>query len=144
MHQFASVLLVDTRGWLLLQERDSNPVIDPDRWGFPGGHLEDGEAPEEGARRELEEETGLRVREGELRLWRTLEVFHEAYDSLDLIHLFVAPTSATDDDIECNEGRRIVFVDPHRVTSLPLTAGAAVALPEFLASPEHRTIKEQA
>lgn len=33
-------------------------------WGFPKGHLEDGEAPAEAARRETEEETGL----GDLRL----------------------------------------------------------------------------
>ena len=43
MHRFASVLLVDRRGWLLLQERDEHPVIDPEKWGFVGGHVEDGE-----------------------------------------------------------------------------------------------------
>lgn len=30
-------------------------------WSFPKGHLEEGEAPEAGARRELEEETGIRA-----------------------------------------------------------------------------------
>jgi 8-oxo-dGTP diphosphatase len=30
-----------------------------DTWSFPGGHLDDGETPEECAVRELEEETGL-------------------------------------------------------------------------------------
>ncbi len=30
-----------------------------DNWGFPKGHLEDGESPAEAARRETEEETGL-------------------------------------------------------------------------------------
>ncbi len=43
MHRFASVLLVDPRGWVLLQERDERPVIDPDRWGLVGGHVEPGE-----------------------------------------------------------------------------------------------------
>lgn len=28
-------------------------------WGFPKGHLDDGESPEDAARREVEEETGL-------------------------------------------------------------------------------------
>ncbi|MFA5134836.1 MAG: NUDIX hydrolase [Patescibacteria group bacterium] len=31
-------------------------------WGFPGGHLEFGEAPEDCIRREVREETGLAVR----------------------------------------------------------------------------------
>ncbi len=38
--------------WLLI--RDSY-----DNWGFPKGHLEDGESPAEAARRETGEETGL-------------------------------------------------------------------------------------
>lgn len=32
---------------------------DDKKWCFPGGHLDEGERPEEGARRELMEETGL-------------------------------------------------------------------------------------
>lgn len=143
MHQFASVVLVDPRGWVLLQERDSNPAIDPDRWGFSGGHLEPGETPEEGAYRELEEETGLRLPAGTLRLWQSIEVFHEAYHSDDVMHLFAAATDATDDDIDCQEGRRIVFVEPGRAMQLPLTAATAIALPLFLDSPDYSQLKEQ-
>ncbi|NGZ99920.1 NUDIX domain-containing protein [Nocardioides sp. W3-2-3] len=51
-HRFASVLLVDERGWLLLQERDENPVIDPGCWGFVGGHVDEGEEPDAAAYRE--------------------------------------------------------------------------------------------
>ena len=55
MHRFACVLLVDQRGRLLLQERDEHPVIDPEKWGLPGGHVEDGEDYEPAAYRELQE-----------------------------------------------------------------------------------------
>ena len=37
--RFSGVLLVDRKGWILLQERDEHPVIDPDCWGLVGGAL---------------------------------------------------------------------------------------------------------
>ena len=45
MAEVALVGLVDARGWLLLQERDDQTRIDPDRWGLPGGGVEPGETP---------------------------------------------------------------------------------------------------
>lgn len=46
-------------------------------WSLPGGHLEPGETPEEAARREVEEETGLKP--GPLHYFCTHEV-HVAHD----------------------------------------------------------------
>lgn len=136
VHEFSSVILVDPRGWLLLQERDSDPVIDPDRWGLPGGHLDEGEDPEACAYRELEEETGVRLESG-LGWWRDVEVFHEAYGSHDVCHVFLGATTLTDDDIVCGEGRRIVFVDPAEALSLDLTAAAAIVLPMLVGTDLH-------
>ena len=48
-------------GRLLMQERGSDALHDPDRWGYPGGDLEDGEDFVSAAVRELEEETSLVV-----------------------------------------------------------------------------------
>ena len=134
MHRFASVLLVDGRGWLLLQERDEHPVIDPDRWGLVGGHVDPGEDPEAAAYRELEEETGIRLSRGELSLWRDTEVFHEAYGTVDEVQVWVGRTTLTDADIVVGEGRRIVFVEPDRARALDLSASASRVVPEFLAS----------
>ena len=55
----ARVLLVDDEGRLLLFQ-DSDPGL-PDRhwWITPGGGIEPGESEVDGARRELQEETGL-------------------------------------------------------------------------------------
>ena len=132
--RFAGVLLVDRRGWLLLQERDEHPVIDPERWGPPGGHLEPGEDPASGAARELHEETGVRLAPADLRLWREIEVFHEAYGSHDRMHVYAAPVDLADADIVCGEGRRIVFVEPSAARALDLTASAAISVPGFLDS----------
>ena len=137
MHRFSSVVLVDGRGWLLLQERDEHPVIDPERWGFVGGGVEDGEDYEAAAYRELAEETGVRLDNG-LEIFGTFEVLHPhcfaETGELDEFQLWATRTALTDDDIVLGEGRQIVFVDPAQVARLELTASATVALGEFLRS----------
>ncbi len=140
MHRFASILLVDRRGWLLLQERDERPVIDPGKWGLVGGHVEDGEEFEPAAYRELEEETGIGLPPRTLRRWRELEVFHEAYGTLDTTQVWYAAGELSDADVVLGEGRQIVFVDPCRARALPLTASAALVVPDFLDSPEYREL----
>lgn len=140
MHRFASVLLVDPRGRLLLQERDEHPVIDPERWGLVGGHVEEHEEFEAAAYRELEEETGIRLAPGELSLWLDTEVFHEAYGTLDEVQVWVAATTLADADIVVGEGRQIVFVDPDRAQALDLTASASRIVPEFTASGTYRDL----
>ncbi len=144
MRRFASALLVDPRGWLLLQERDEHPVIDPERWSLPGGHVEEGEDVLAAAHRELEEETGLRLAPGALRAWRELAVFHEGYASTDPVHVHVAATTVTDADVDCREGRRIVFVDPAALPDLPLSALAEQALPLLLVDPAYAALVAEA
>lgn len=140
-NSFAGVILVDPRGWILLQERDEHPRIDPEKWGLSGGHLEPGETFETGAQRELEEETGVRLDVSELEPFGEFMVDHRhAYGTWDRMQVFVAATTLTDADIECHEGRRIVFVDPVEALALDLTAGAAKILPSFLASAHYRRL----
>ncbi|WP_183097640.1 NUDIX hydrolase [Nocardioides pelophilus] len=141
MRHFASILLVDQRGWVLLQERDEHPVIDPGCWGFVGGHVDPDEEPETAAYRELLEETGLRVEPPALELWREVSIYHAAYESFDDVFVYTAASTATDADIVVGEGRQIVFVDPATVSELPLTASATRILPEFLASDRYQTLR---
>ncbi len=136
--EFGCVLLVDADGAVLLQERDEHAPIDPDRWGLAGGHLEAGEDAEQGAYRELEEETGVRLEPGTLEHLETLRVFHPHYGSVDRVHVFAARVDLTDADIECHEGRQIVFVPPDRARSLDLTMTGVLAVPAFLDSDTYR------
>ncbi len=132
--RLASVILVDRRGWLLLQERDEFPVIDPEKWGFVGGHVEDGEDFETGAYRELEEETGIRQAPGTLDLWGEFTPRLDTHPDDVWMQVWVAATDLTDDDVECHEGRRIVFVDPARVLDLDLGGSPSTIVPQFLTS----------
>ncbi|MEO9323666.1 NUDIX domain-containing protein [Nocardioides sp. C4-1] len=138
MPTFACVALVDRRGWVLLQERDEHAPIDPECWGLSGGHVEPGEDVEAAAYRELLEETGLDLPPGTLTHHATYDVFHEHYGSTDPVHVFVAGLDLADDDVECHEGRRIVFVDPGTFGDLTLTHSASVALPDLLRSDLYR------
>ena len=141
MHRFAGVLLLDERGWLLLQERDEHPAIDPDKWGLPGGHLDEGEEFGVAAHRELLEETGVDLGPDDLTFWREFRVDHRAaYGTWDRMQVFVARTTLSDADIECREGRQIVFVDPAAARSLPLSAAASVIVPAFLESSDYASM----
>jgi ADP-ribose pyrophosphatase YjhB (NUDIX family) len=133
---FASVVLVDREGRILLQERDEHARIDPEAWGLAGGHVEPGEDFEPAAYRELEEETGVRLAPGTLALFGEFVVDHtRAHGTWDRMQVFVAATDLTDADIDCREGRQIVFVEPDVARGLDLTSAAADVVPAFLDSP---------
>jgi 8-oxo-dGTP pyrophosphatase MutT (NUDIX family) len=137
---FGCVILVDAEGRILLQERDERAPIDPDRWGLSGGHLEPGEDPEAGALREVEEETAVRLEPGTLELFEVFRVFHPAYGSVDRVHVYVGRVDLTDDDIDCREGRQIVFVEPERARHLDLTMAGVLVVPTFLDSEDYRRL----
>ncbi len=138
-----SVLLVDPRGWVLLQERDGQAPVSPNQWGLVGGHLEEGESWEDALHRELHEETGLIV--SGLELWFDEIVQHSPKISSHLAdhwQIWVGRTDARDGDIELGEGRQIVFVDPEEIRhrSLDLAMSAQHVLPLFLNSSTYRSL----
>jgi 8-oxo-dGTP pyrophosphatase MutT (NUDIX family) len=133
MTRLSVILLVDPRGWVLLQERDEHAPRAANQWGMVGGHVEDGEEFEPAAYRELAEETGIRLGGG-LRLWRDEHFRYSDMDRPFHYQVWVAPTTLTDADIVVGEGRQIVFVPPEQIRTLDLSESCAYFTAELLRS----------
>jgi 8-oxo-dGTP pyrophosphatase MutT (NUDIX family) len=140
VRRLASVLLVNQDGAILLQLREPDAHMDPDRWGLPGGHVEPGEDPAFAARRELHEETGLQVH-GELSLFR-----HDNFPArlnpgmrIDW-HVFCGATLARQQDVVLGEGAALRFFTPAEAVALPLASGVDQVVPAFLGSDAYRSL----
>ncbi len=131
--KLAVILLVERRGWVLLQERDEFAPRAANQWGMVGGHVEDGEDFEPAAYRELKEETSVDLPPGSLTLWREAE-FTYPDGHRGNYRVYAAAVELTDADIVVGEGRRIVFVEPTRIPELDLAGSARHFVPDFLTS----------
>ncbi|MEJ7794356.1 MAG: NUDIX hydrolase [Nocardioides sp.] len=118
MDLVALVGLLDSRGWLLLQERDEHAPVDLNKWGLVGGGVERGETSAAAAQRELTEETGIACDYLVALGSHLLPCVVQGEDHVDL---FTARMPLTDVHVECREGRQIVFVEPNAIASLNLT-----------------------
>lgn len=74
MKVIAAIILENGKGEFLLYLRDNKPEIPfPDHWDLIGGHVEEGETPEEALVREVREELDFDLREF---------VFYKKYECL--------------------------------------------------------------
>ena len=129
-HVSAGIILVDEQGRILLEHRSDDPsIMFPGFWGITGGAAQGGESPEEAARREVLEETGLEVEE-----MRPFRVYQEE-DASGLryeLHIFHAPLPPG--EARPGEGQDLRLFSPPELPQLPLAYNHAEVLAEFLAS----------
>lgn len=140
--RFATALLVDDRGWVLLQERDDEAPRAANLWGMVGGHVEDDEDFDTAVYRELEEETGIALPPGSLRLYREDDFrYPDGYGGH--YRVYAARVSLRDEDVVVGEGRQIVFVDPARIADLALAGSSLHFVVPFPASPIYAALRAE-
>lgn len=91
-------VIMDPTGKFLGVSRKHNPGD----FGFPGGHIEKGETPEQAAVRELEEETGLRC--------SNLEKLITLNDGKTKVYVF---TCTAEGEIDTDESGVVRWVEPN-------------------------------
>ncbi len=111
------IVLLREDGAALLQLRDDKPDLqDAGLWVFPGGHVESGERPEEGAWREFMEET--RYRCGPLHRLVSFPSESIGYEPGYEVVFFWTPFDGRQ-PFTCCEGQEVRFVAREEVEGLP-------------------------
>jgi 8-oxo-dGTP pyrophosphatase MutT (NUDIX family) len=135
------VIEIDRWGRLLLQLRDADlpPERYPDAWSMPGGILEPGEAPDAGALREFEEETGQLLED--LKFFRLYRRDPDLPTSLtDLFHIYYVDADLDEDLLEVNEGQAFKYWAPNELAALNIPPHARRILDDFLADAAYRAM----
>ena len=134
---------VTTLGYLIhdgsyLMLHRTKKAVDPNhnKWIGVGGHVENGETPDECFFREVSEETGLTL--GSARLRGIVTFLSDEWED-ELMFVY------TSDDfsgtlIECNEGD-LAFIPVDRILSLPLWEGDRIFLRELMEDAPFFTLK---
>lgn len=107
--------IFDQEGRILLAQRPEGKTL-AGLWEFPGGKMERGETPEQSLVRELEEELGLLVDEGDLT---PLTFASHTYETFHLLMPLYACRRFEGIPV-AREGQRLAWVRPEELDSYPM------------------------
>ncbi len=114
------IYLEQDQKYLMLHRTKKENDINHDKWIGVGGKMEENESPEDGAIREILEETGLTVLPEDLH-YRGLVTFVSVQSEGEYMHLFTAQRFSGTLK-ECDEGD-LCWVPKEKVLTLPTWEG---------------------
>jgi len=122
MEKVAVILLRNANGKILLQHRSADAPTYPDHWAFFGGHIEDGETPEQAVTREAMEE---------LRYELARPTLFKVHNSVPgcVIYVFVEDYSGA--KLVLGEGQGMYWFLPSETKHLLMNAHDRSILEEF-------------
>lgn len=98
-------------------------------WAFPGGHLEEGESITDCVKREMYEETGIRI--GSLVLKGFVSIYNTENNKRHFVYNYVSRDIRGTVKKHCDEGD-IEWIDISKINDLPLAEGMEYRIPLFL------------
>lgn len=127
MLKYTTLCYIEQDGkYLMLYRNKRKEDVNAGKWIGIGGHLEEGETPEECLLREALEETGLKLKEFKLR-----GKLHFYMDDIFEISYLYTCNSFEGELIECDEGE-LQWISKNRILELPLWKGDYLFLNKLL------------
>jgi 8-oxo-dGTP diphosphatase len=116
MKKIAAIILVNDNGEFLLALRDNKPWIPfPNHWDLIGGHVEEGETPEEALIREVKEELDIDIRD--YTFYKTFECLTgDAHENIK--YIYTGKINIPIGEITLLEGERAQYFSKEEIPEL--------------------------
>ena len=123
-----AVIVLEREGKFLLQLRSNvEGIPNPNKWGFFGGCIEEGENPQDTIVREIKEELNINLEKDKLNLITSGKLEHRK------IHVFEHPCKWDKKDMKLGEGQDFNFFSAKEIFNIKNTApGLRNFVKEFL------------